>query len=350
MQESVRDPWATAEQEFPRDGEPAEQLRFLLNYAVLAPSVRNTQPWRFKVSGNEAALYADRSRRLPMLDPSGRQLVLSCGAALFHLRVAIRHFGHEAVVETFPSLDDVDLLARVHLGDPIEPTLADHRLFEAIRLRHTHRAPFEDTPVPSAELQALKRFVEQDGAQLFVVRSRGQRAAIANLVAEGTEAQAEDPDVRREIAAWIKPNRSQRRDGIPGRALGYNNLGSFIRPHLLSWLDNGPEEASANRQLVMEAPALLVLTSERDNAVEWLQAGQALDHLLLQAADYGLYASFINQPTEVPRLRERLRHLLGTTSCPHAVLRMGYGAPEQTAPRHAVRDVLDPSVDASAAE
>lgn len=345
MQEFVRDPWATAEQEFPRDGEPAEQLRFLLNYAVLAPSVRNTQPWRFKIAGSEVALYTDRSRRLSMLDPSGRQLVLSCGAALFHLNVAMRHFGREPVVQTFPSLDDVDLLARVHLGDPIEPTLADHRLFEAIRLRHTHRAPFEDAPVPRAELQALRQVVRDEGAQLFVVRSRGQRSAIAALVAEGTEEQAQDPDIRREVAAWVKPNRSRRRDGIPGRALGYNNVGSFLRPHLLRWLDNGPEEASENRQLVMEAPALLVLASDHDNAVEWLQAGQALDHLLLQAADYGLYASFINHPTELPRLRQRLQHVLGTTACPHAVLRMGYGTPEQTSPRHTVRDVLDTSVD-----
>src|SRR3712207_9303545 len=96
------DPWKVSEGEFPKSGDAEEKLHFLLNYAVLAPSGHNTQPWLFRVRANEVELYADRTRGLPVVDPEDRALIISCGAALFYLRVAIRHFGHADEVESFP--------------------------------------------------------------------------------------------------------------------------------------------------------------------------------------------------------------------------------------------------------
>jgi hypothetical protein len=94
------DPWKVSEGEFPKSGDAEEKLLFLLTYAVLAPSGHNTQPWRFRVRANEVELYADRTRGLPVVDPEDRTLIISCGAALFYLRVAIRHFGYADEVES----------------------------------------------------------------------------------------------------------------------------------------------------------------------------------------------------------------------------------------------------------
>src|SRR5215469_16093227 len=109
-------PWDVREADFPSTGPPAEQLRFLLQYAVLAPSGHNSQPWMFKIDEDTVELYADRSRALPVVDPDDRELTISCGAALLNLRVALRHFGYAGEVIPFPDPDDPDLLARVHLG------------------------------------------------------------------------------------------------------------------------------------------------------------------------------------------------------------------------------------------
>src|SRR5215470_2361610 len=95
----TENPRMVSEGNFPTSGTPAEQLCFLLNYAVLAPSEYNTQPWLFKVSERTVELYADRARRLPIVDPEDRELTISCGAALFNLRVALRHFGYADEVE-----------------------------------------------------------------------------------------------------------------------------------------------------------------------------------------------------------------------------------------------------------
>lgn len=84
--------WDVCEDRFPRGGSPEQRLEFALRYAVLAPSTHDTQPWRFAIAGETVALYADGTRKLPTLDPGGRELLMSCGAALFHLRIALRPF------------------------------------------------------------------------------------------------------------------------------------------------------------------------------------------------------------------------------------------------------------------
>src|SRR5690606_15026240 len=99
---SIQDPWQVSEAEFPRTGGPSEKLRHLLNYAVLAPSDHNTQPWRFRLAHGSVDVFADRSRALPVVDPADRELVISCGAALYQLRLAIRYFGFADRVALFP--------------------------------------------------------------------------------------------------------------------------------------------------------------------------------------------------------------------------------------------------------
>ena len=127
---TVEDPWKASEQDFPRSEEAEERLRFMLNYAVLVPSGHNTQPWLFKVSDETVELYADRSRALPVVDPDDRALSISCGAALYHLRLTLRHFGYTDEVEVFPNPEEPDLLAEVRLGAPYEATAEEHELFE----------------------------------------------------------------------------------------------------------------------------------------------------------------------------------------------------------------------------
>jgi hypothetical protein len=115
------DPWSVDAADFPSNRALPEQLRFLLNYAVLAPSGHNTQPWHFRVGRDYALLYADRTRALPVVDPHDRELTISCGAALHHLTTALVSFGLAATVELLPDASDTDLLARVTVTGRQEP-------------------------------------------------------------------------------------------------------------------------------------------------------------------------------------------------------------------------------------
>ena len=142
--------WNIDPSRFPVTRSAIDKARFAVGYAILAPSSHNTQPWRFIVNGDELLLCADRNRSLPHIDPFDRELIISCGAALFNLRVALAHFNVPVEITTFPQSSDPDIAARIAF--PISgPTFKDlAELFDAITKRVTNRSPFSEEGVPDA--------------------------------------------------------------------------------------------------------------------------------------------------------------------------------------------------------
>ena len=311
-----------------------DALRLAVARAILAPSGHNTQPWRFRITADAVELHADRTRALPVADPDDRELTIACGAALFHLRLALRHAGYLAEVRLTP-LDGPgappDLLARVQAGPPAPPTAEEEALFAAIPHRRTNRAPFAARPLPTGLLDALTAAVEQEGAWLRPIDGDA-RAQVAELVAEADRRQWSDPRFRRELAAWLHP--AARGDGLPDRYL--HGLG----PIVVRTLDLGGGTARQDRHLAETAPALLLLGTAGDTPRDWLAAGQALAHLLLRARLDDVDASYLNQPIQVAAFRPRLA--AAVAAVPQLLLRLGYGPPIGPAPRRPLAGVLLP--------
>lgn len=332
--------WSVAEGDFPVDGSVSEQARFLVQYAVLAPSGHNTQPWLFKVSNDRIELYADRTRALPVVDPDDRELIISCGAALFHLRLALRYFGFADRVETFPQTDNRDLLARVCPGEHRVCTETEQQLFAAIPCRRTHRQGFDSRNVPEALVAVLHEAAAEEGAWLQLVQGDTARQAVADLIAEGNRMQAADPRFRRELAAWIRSNSTQSRDGMPAYAHGVGDLLSYLSSFFIRTFDWGAGIAARDRRLATEAPVLAVIGTESDTPADWLAAGQALAHVLLYARAHDVWASFLNQPIEVAALRPRLHSILNRSGWAQLLVRMGYGKEVRPTPRRMASEVL----------
>ena len=334
------DPWQ-AVNEPPAGRSTEEQIEFALRCAILAPSTHNTQPWRFRVEGDTIELLADRSRALPVVDPEHRALVMSCGAALFHLRAAVRALGREPLVTRMPGGADPDLLARVELGPEIDPSERDRELFEAIVDRRTNRHPFERRSLSKRLTQELRHVVVEEGAELVIVTATKYKHGLAELIAEGDRHQWDDKRFRAELAAWNRSNHSRSGDGIPGYGLGQGDLTSVVGPLVIRTFDLGDGQAARDRDLADGSPALAVLVTDWEGPAEWLAAGEALDHLLLHAQAAGVSASFLNQPVEDSALRPRLRKLLGERGFPQLVLRLGYPPePARATPRRALEDVV----------
>ena len=340
MSEPALHPRDVSESEYPADAPIREKLRFLLNYAVLAPSSHNTQPWLFSITDDEVEFYADRTRALAVVDPDDRELIISCGAALFNLRIALRHFGYTGVVETFPKRNHPDLLARIRPGEKHAATAEEDLLFQAIPQRHTNRLPFEDRKVPELLLSELQAAAEVEGGWLHIVRDGNARNEVADLIAQGDRLQASDKRFRRELAAWLHPNRSQSRDGIPGYAFGMGDWVSYVGPLMIRTFDWGKGQAAKDRQLATGSPVLAVVGTENDGPPDWLRAGWALERILLRARDEGVWASFMNQPIEVSELRPKLLDVMGRKGFPQLLLRMGYGPDAKGTPRRPVSEVL----------
>ena len=341
MTDTLLDPWVEALDEFPITGTIPEKLRALLRVAVLAPSGHNSQPWLFRINDDAIELWADRARALPVVDPDDRELVISCGAALAFLRVAMRHFGYAGWVGLFPDSAEPDLLARVGLGEERRATAADHAPFHAIAKRRTNRFPFEPATVPEPVLGRARAVAEEEGAWLQTLRGEEDRIALADLIAEGDRIQMADRTFRRELAAWVHANRSGSRDGMPGYAHGVGSLASTVEPLVIRTFDVGKGRAARDHELALGSPVLSVLWTEDDSARAWLTAGQALGRALLSLQQDGVSASYLNQPIEVPELRQRLREHLGRPGFPQIILRLGYSLRSvRPTPRRRVAEVV----------
>ncbi|MBW4632134.1 MAG: nitroreductase [Iphinoe sp. HA4291-MV1] len=341
-------PWNVSGTHFPKLGSPSEQLEFLLNYAILAPSGHNTQPWLFRIAHETIELYADRTRALPVVDLQDRELIISCGAALFNLRLAIRHFGYTDAVKTFPNPNDPDLLAHVWLGNPRKETEEEYLLFATITKRHTNRFPFRNCDIPETLLSIMQESTTQEGAWLEIIKGEDLRNAVADLIVEGDRIQMANPHFRRELAAWIHSNRNLTHDGMPAYSQNVSQLLDFATPipaNVICTFDIGRGKAANDGELAVGSPTLAVLGTNEDTPASWLSAGQALERTLLLGVAIGVSASFLNQPIQVALLRPRLQTLLNKPGYPQIgypqiLLRLGFGPQVKPTPRRAVSEVL----------
>jgi hypothetical protein len=178
----ITDPWQISETEFPSGGTIAQKWEFFLTYSTLAPSSHNTQPWRFHIQGDHVDLYADRRQACPVVDPLDRELILSCGCALFNLRIAMLHFAALGGVEIFPSIAEVDLIARVWMGKQADISRDGRKLFGAIARRRTNRQAFSNEAIPEALLARLKAAAAQEGASLGIAQDAAKRHDLAMLM------------------------------------------------------------------------------------------------------------------------------------------------------------------------
>lgn len=309
------------EADFPANGSDLEKLRFLVNYAVLAPSSHNSQPWLFITHDNHIALHADRTRGLPVADPHDRELVISCGCALFNLRVAAARFGVALHIERNPD-DHEDRLANIHIDSKAAPEAALASLFEAIPRRVTNRFPFQPGSVSADDLHAFAEACAAHGISLRSYTDDASRHAIAERIAEADRQQLASDAFRRELAGWLHHNRTGSLDGMPGYALGFGDLMSLVAPLVVRTFDIGEGIAARDRDLAEHSPALCVLSTGTDHHEDWIRTGEALQHLLLEATRRGLAAAFLNQPIEIDRLRQDLAHHVGARF-PQVLLRLG---------------------------
>lgn len=311
--------------------------------AILAPSTHNTQPWKLRILHSVLELHADQTRHLAVIDGERRQLVQSCGCALFNARVAVRAMGfRDEVTVTAGNALDQDLLATLHLGPPAITRDVDHELVRAIAVRRTNRRTFQARPVSADAGARLIDAAAGEGA--WMVRlDPDEKYALGRIVDEADQTQFGDPGFRAELARWLRPYGSLRRDGIPfvekefGSALPFSVMRALRSPNLPATF--GAIEESR----IDSAPFVAVIGTYNDGPIDWLAAGQALEAVLLHAASLGMSAAFLNQALEVPGLRARVGELVGSAGYPHMVLRIGYpSAPvAHPAPRRALDDVLE---------
>jgi hypothetical protein len=334
----------------PPRGQPAgpapltaeEVARYVVTAAVWAPSVHNTQPWRFTVGRQQISLYADATRQLAVADPGGREMMISCGAALFTARLALRSLGYIPATHVLPDPGQPLLVARVSWGRQAARTEFEQRLFGQVRQRRTHRGGFDLVPLPPGTLAILRDSATRYGTMLRIVADDGRRAALAATITTAEHAQRLDSSYARELAQWAPAPGSPRTDGVPPTS--YPARAEHTDPdfpgrdfaHGRGWglppLSTTPRFRSAG--------VAALLTTAQDRPVDWINAGQALQRILLTASASGAAAALHSQPLELDWLRESIRTHLSDGAYPQMILRFGAVIQAEASVRRPPGDVL----------
>jgi nitroreductase len=316
-------------------------LRLVVDCAALAPSVHNTQPWQFVAGDDGIDVRADRSRGLTYLDPTGRQLHVSCGAAVEFARLAVRDLGRTCDVTLLPDPHDADLLARLTVGAESPPTADERALAHAMPRRFTDRTAYDGRPVPADLLAEARAVATSFGVWLRVVTDAAERTAIAATLSDAEAAEAADPDYAAELAAWTRDHAAE--DGVPVEATSREWPATVVDEMPLRDFSGHaahPHPGGEDAPPVVVRDTLVLLGTEADAAADWLATGRALAWLLLRAATAGVSSQPLGPAIDQHAARSRLRRELRLVGHPQFLLRMGYGTGRPRAGRRGSAQTL----------
>jgi hypothetical protein len=322
----------------------AEEVARLAAIMGRAPSVHNTQPWTLRTAGPALELLADPGRQLRRTDPAGREMLVSCGAALFGLRLGLRSLGCLPLPDLLPDPDQPDLVARLHVAGQAAMTRHESELLAAAYHRHTHRGTFVPGEVSPRLVDGLRTDAIAENAQLIVLPDPAQVRWLAGLVLTAARDQSASSQITAEMRDWTRPAGSSARDGVPAFA----RLEVPERP-------DAPEAASQSGLRLpprdygepgllpgagSPPPVTAVLVTASDRPADWIMAGQALHRILLHAATRWVFASLQSQPLELPALRAELSRRLDLPGAPQMILQFGRSNTAAATPRRPVSDTL----------
>ena len=315
-------------------------LHKVVELASLAPSVHNTQPWWWRVRQNVLELHADPDRQLLVADPEGRNMVISCGAALHQAEVAATSLGLRTEIERLPEGDPPGPLARITVHPAPQGTPDEDRL-RVIEERRTDRRRFPSWRVPPTRLAALGRLATPYGVRAIPLDDVSDRYRVGLLVSRAHALQARDPRVRAELESWVDGKRHGQPDGVHLDVLPPSQSSG----DLPSRFPDGTLE-DVDRDLG-GSDALLVIATMGDDARSWLATGEAMAAVWLGAAADGLSVVPLSQPLEVPETRLALQHdVLETVAVPQLLLRIGWQPISRStlprSPRRPLEEVLRP--------
>jgi hypothetical protein len=299
--------------------------------AALAPSIHNTQPWHWRIHGSVADLYADTRRRLRVVDSENRQVVLSCGGALHHARLALAAAGFTVGVATLPTREDPLHLARIHVGERRAPTEETTRLRSAIPNRRTDRRPLSARSPSEESLSAVERMITEAGSQVYWLRG-SEVGTLADAVAQARREAAEDPASRRELDQWAAGSDDP---GVGFPAGDPGAVPAAPRPTRdIDYVATMPSGADGGVFGIIHGPT--------DTAPSWLASGAALSGAWLEATVRGIAVLPLSAPTELMTTRQRLHRILAGRGAAHIAVR--FGVPDPTV-RPAARTARLPAAD-----
>ncbi len=318
---------------------PKEKTKFLLRYAILAPSTHNTQPWLFRIIKSGCEVYYDPKLLLPEGDPQKRDLHISIGCAIENIIVAAKYFGVFDYI-SMKSTTDSNHLATIYFKNLSSKVNDNYRkILNTIPKRVNARGIFQPIKVPVEILNEISTIINNEyqlnNITVHWISNETQISEIARLTAEGLKIAYAKKSFRKEMARWLRSSLTRRKDGIPGYALKMPFPFSFIFPTLVRWFNLGFFLSKLNQMSLNSAPLVVIITANANNPLIWLNVGRIAQRIMLEFNARGWQTSIFVASIEMGKLYQRLQKIINTKQIPQFLFAVGKtGSTHKTTPRH----------------
>ncbi len=334
-------PWQININDFYKITDEKEKLKFLLNFAVLAPSGHNSQPWEFSIVNDATVdIFINKERSLKKGDPQGRLLLMSFGCLIENLLIAGDFFRVKPTINYFPSSNPLHVARVVFEYNGKTSNKKDHLIFQ-ITKRHTNRGPYKDQKIPN-DFIALVGQKSNEKVKGQIISDKNLKEAIANLVLESNVVIMDKDYFREELSHYIKSNFTKSHTGMPGFTLGLPAPVSIFASWLIKKTNMSRKSEKADEKLLKQGtPAFLIISTQSDKREDWLNTGFFLQNVWLLAQLQGLNCAPFASVIQIPEFREKLQKALNSNYFPQIVLRVGYPKKEAKAsPRFNIDKIL----------
>jgi hypothetical protein len=330
MYEPKITPWQITAHDFPHDGNLREQMKYLLQYAILAPSSHNTQPWKFSLGEHTIKFFIDKTRWLQVADNDQRELHISVGCALENLLIAAAHFGFSCNVNYFPDSKDQQLVAEVSLTPQGDVSQA-FELFSALTARHTNHQVYESRPIPETAQQRLQECCVNDGISLYLTDDLGVKRNVDELMVRADAIEFSDPTFREELGFWVG-------QGAFGTSWFMSKIGQLA----VTYVNMGKSTAKKDSEVLMSSPILGLICSQTNERVAQIKVGQTFERIYLISSILEMSLQPMSQVLQVPEVKAEMQKLLpNPTLFPQQPFRLGYAKPEaEHTPRRMLEEML----------
>jgi nitroreductase len=327
--------WQVNEKDFPKQGSLLQQLRFILQYAIMAPNSHNTQPWKFKITPNSIKIYPNFLRTLPYSDRSNRQLYISLGCALGNLLVALEHFGFSAEVIYLPESDIEEIAIEVKVFE----TKGDHypNLFSAIQQRVTNRFPYTDKPIPDDLLHSLLTYNTEKDIHIELITGKKEKEIISEIAKEASRFVYSDKIFKEELGQWIRSVYTKAPDGMPLFDLPIPSLLTTFAPSIMRKM---PARIESRRDfsLFKSSPAFILFHSNTSNKEIWMKVGKIFELISLELTKQGISHAPWAGVIEHDKSNKKIKKLLHLDDNLLFFVRLGYA---KNIPHHSPRRAID---------
>lgn len=329
-------PWKIKIQDFPNTQPLQEQVKFFLQFALLAPSGHNSQPWTFKLNSNKVDILIKQDRFLAQNDKQGRQSYISFGCLLENLLIAADYFGFQSKISNFPY---PNCIATVEFVKIKRISNQPEHLINFIAKRSTDRGEYLAKKPEINVLSELKKNLYN--VTVSIVNDETKNALGKIMVEAGIKVM-DNNNFREELSNFIKSNTTTSSYGMPGFTLGIPMPISFIASTLIKKINLSKVSKTQDFNLLTKStPLILVLSTPEDSKESWVESGKALENLWLNITKLGLSCSALAAAIQVPNYREEVKKILKIDTNPQIILRCGYSKnPITHSPRFSLSELI----------